>query len=80
MKCKKCGMEFTSFFSDSCPYCGSDNQTTVDDIISTIFTPLPDDKPKKEKSPFDPYDWDDPNNCSEREYDDDDDYDDFDEF
>ncbi len=26
------------------------------------------------------YDWDNPNNCSEREYDDDDDYDDFDSF
>ena len=35
-------------------------------------------KTKDEKKKFDPYDWDDPNNCSDREYMDNDDYDDFD--
>ena len=35
---------------------------------------------RKRETKEDIYDWDNPNNCSEKEYDDDDDYDDFDSF
>ncbi len=35
---------------------------------------------RKSDDKLDIYDWDNPDNCSEREYDDDDDYDDFDSF
>lgn len=77
MKCKKCGKDFISLFSDVCPFCGCDNSTSIDDIVSSIFSPLPDNKEEKKK-PYDPYDWDNPDNCSDREYEDDEDYDDFD--
>ncbi len=48
-------------------------------INSSTFSLLniPDDKLDK-KQPFDPYNWDNPDNCSDDEYMDDDDYDDFD--
>lgn len=76
MKCKHCGKEFTSLFSDICPFCGTDNSVS---LFDTIFGNPPEEKkPIEKKKPFDPYDWDDPDNCSDREYMEDDDYDDFD--
>lgn len=39
--------------------------------------PIESNKPSS-KASHDEYDWDDPDNCSDREYMDDDDYDDFD--
>lgn len=76
MKCKHCGKEFIGFFSDVCPFCGTDNSVS---LFDTIFgNPVEEKKPENKKKSFDPYDWDDPDNCSDREYMDDDDYDDFD--
>lgn len=75
MICKHCGKEFISLFSDICPFCGTDNSVS---ILEAIFSNPPEDEPKKENKKFDPYDWDNPDNCSDREYMDDDDYDDFD--
>ncbi len=80
-KCKKCGKEFISFLSETCPYCGHDNSVSFGDVLDSIFSPSPDknkNNKKKQNKPYDPYDWDNPNNCSDREYMDDDDYDDFD--
>ncbi len=73
MKCKKCGKEFLGLFSDRCPYCGFDNSASFGEAQSSLPK-----KNEKKKKKYDPYDWDDPNNCSDREYMDNDDYDDFD--
>ena len=76
MKCKHCGKEFISIFTDVCPFCGFDNSES---LLHAIFSDPPNDnKPNERKKPLDPYDWDNPDNCSDREYMDDDDYDDFD--
>ncbi len=78
MVCKKCGREFIGFFSEVCPFCGTDNNVS---LFDSIFSDPPENKKTKEekkKKKFDPYDWDNPNNCSDREYMDNDDYDDFD--
>lgn len=76
MRCKKCGKEFISIFSDICPFCGNDNSES---LLHAIFSDTPaNEKPKNKNKPFDPYDWDNPDNCSDREYMDDDDFDDFD--
>ena len=77
MICKFCGKEFVSIFSEVCPYCLTDN--SGGSIFGAMFSNSnPDKKEKKVKDKFDPYDWDNPDNCSDREYMDDDDYDDFD--
>lgn len=77
MICKKCKKEFSSLFSDICPYCGTDNSVS---LLHAIFgnDEEKNDPPKKKDTSYDPYDWDNPDNCSDREYMDDDDYDDFD--
>lgn len=76
MLCSKCGKEFVSIFSTTCPFCGDPNRISLWD---TLFSPTPSDNKKDDKKdPFDPYDWENPDNCSDREYMDDDDYDDFD--
>ena len=78
MVCKKCGRELIGFFSEVCPFCGTDNHVS---LFDAIFSDPPENKKtkdEKKKKKFDPYDWDDPNNCSDREYMDNDDYDDFD--
>ena len=73
MKCKNCGQEFVGLFSDICPFCGADNSVS---LFDTIFGLPPQNQPSgPSKKAHDPYDWDDPDNCSEREYMDDDDYD-----
>ncbi len=53
------------------------------DVLKPIFDdlfslPKNDSKKPEEKPKFNPYDWDNPDNCSDREYMDDEDYDDFD--
>lgn len=75
MICKKCGKEFIGLFSDICPFCGHDN---YESLFHTLFSNPEPPKTNKDKKPFDPYDWDNPDNCSDREYMDDEDYDDFD--
>lgn len=76
MKCKSCGKEFVSLFSNTCPYCGNDNSTS---IFDTLFGSSNNEiKSNKKKKSFDPYNFDDFDNCSDDEYMDDDDYDDFD--
>ena len=75
MKCKKCGQDFISLFSDICPFCGTDNSVS---LFDTLFGNPPEQINTERKKAFDPYDWDNPDNCSDREYMDDDDYDDFD--
>ena len=76
MKCQHCGNEYSLLLNSSCPYCGHTNSTS---LFGAIFGPGPDEKKKPSpKSPFDPNDWDNPENCSDREYMDDDDYDDMD--
>ena len=76
MKCKHCGKEFVSLLSDICPYCGTDNAIS---LFDAIFGDLPEEENvQTEKKSFDPYDWDNPDNCSDEEYMDDDDYDNFD--
>ncbi len=80
-KCKKCGKEFIGFFSEVCPYCGYDNSISFGDIFSSSPEENNNNKgdnKKKQKKRYDRYDWDNPNNCSDREYMDNDDYDDFD--
>jgi len=73
MICKNCGKEFISIFSDVCPFCGADNSVSLFDSIFSSF----DNKttPDKKKPKYDPNDWENPDNCSDREYMDDDDYD-----
>ncbi len=76
MKCRKCGKEFIDFFSLVCPFCGFDNNLSFFDILFGRNETPKKSTPNKGKS--DIYDWDNPDNCSDREYMDDDDYDDFD--
>lgn len=80
MKCKYCGKEFISLFSSICPYCGKNNSVSLFDALfgSENKEKVKKDEPKKVKDKFDPYDWNNPDNSSDREYLDDDDYDDFD--
>ena len=74
MKCTKCGQDFISLFFDICPYCGADNSKSSS---SWIISTAPSEKSKSNKdTQYDPYDWENPDNCSDREYEDDDDYDD----
>ncbi len=75
MKCKCCGKDFIDLFSDKCPFCGCDNSVS---LFDSIFSCSEDKENPETKKQYDPYDWDDPDNCSDREYMDDDDYDDFD--
>lgn len=56
--------KITALFSDICPFCGTENNVSS---FNTIFESL-----AEEKKPFDPYDWDDSDNCTNREYVDDD--------
>ena len=79
MICKKCKKEFYSIFSNACPFCGCDNSVSFGDAIDSVFSPLP-EKKKEQKKSYDPFDWEDPDNCSDIEYEDDEDYDDFDNF
>lgn len=75
MKCKYCGKEFVSFFSNVCPFCGKKNNAS---ILDALFNNSKEETPEKVKKPVDPYDWNNSDNCSDREYMDDEDYDDFD--
>ncbi len=43
-----------------------------------LFSLPKNDKKPEDKPKFNPYDWENPDNCSDREYMDDEDYDDFD--
>ena len=51
MKCKHCGKEFTSLFSDICPFCGTDNSVSLFDAI--FGNPPEENKPASKKKPFD---------------------------
>ena len=75
MKCDRCGKEYSILLFSSCPYCGHRNSTS---LLRDVFGPDDRKNDPLAKSKFDPYDWNNPDNCSDREYMDDDDYDDFD--
>ena len=74
MKCRFCGAEFISLFSDICPFCGCDNSESIlDHLLSPAAAPK--SRPKEDK---DENDMEDPDNFSDEEYMEDDDFDDFD--
>ena len=75
MKCDRCGKEYSIILFSSCPYCGHRNDAS---FLGSLFGSGEAKKEPKKKDPFDPNDWDNPDNCSDREYMDDEDYDDFD--
>ena len=78
MVCKNCGREFIAFLSDVCPFCGADNTAQSGSIWDAITAPLPEQKGIDRSSKVDSDDWNNHDNCSDKEYDDDEDYDDFD--
>ena len=45
MICSKCGKEFVSIFSTTCPFCGDPNRISLWD---TLFSPTPSDNKKNE--------------------------------
>ena len=92
MKCKKCGYEFEPYtkicpycgfdnnYSLSEVYgydykeYGMSFEDYIEDNKSNNSSIL--DTPKSKNNRYDPYDFDNPDNCSDREYMDDEDYDD----
>jgi hypothetical protein len=78
MKCRKCGEDFIAFFSEVCPFCGTDNTITWGDIFDTLTGSMEQNKGVDRKGKVDPDDWEYHDNCSDEEYEDDEDYDDSD--
>ena len=68
--------DFFALFASDTPSDAPDN-TTPSNHLFDLFQPK--ETTAKKEDVFDPYDWENPDNCSDREYEDDEDYDDEDD-